>query len=154
MSAPPPPRRLYGRTAAESIGVPHPDAVGITEEIIRTVVNEFYVRARRDQRLGPVFEAHVADWDAHLQKMTDFWSAALLRTGRYSGRPVERHRPIGGLDAGHFHRWIELFEETVRALCEPRHAEAFRSRALLMRDGMIKVLGLGNAAPAMDEHVS
>ena len=33
---------------------------------------------------------------AHLARMTDFWSAALLRTGRYSGRPVERHRSIEG----------------------------------------------------------
>ena len=49
---------------------------------------------RRDERLGPVFEAHVHEWDVHLARMTDFWSAALLRSGRYSGRPVERHRAI------------------------------------------------------------
>ena len=101
-------------------GVPHADAEGITEELIRDVVVEFYRRARRDDRLGPVFEPHVHEWDAHLGRMTDFWSAALLRTGRYSGRPVERHRAIAGLAVGHFDRWVELFEATVRDLCPAR----------------------------------
>jgi hemoglobin len=55
---------------------------------------------------------------------------------------VERHRPIEELTAGHFERWVELFEETVRDLCEPREAGAFLVRAQRMRDGMTKVLGL------------
>jgi hemoglobin len=136
------PTRPYGLAITEGRGVPHADAEGITEERIRAVVVEFYRRARRDDRLGPVFEAHVGDWCTHLGRMTDFWSAALLRTGRYSGRPVERHREIEGLDAGHFDRWVELFEETVRDLCPPREANAFLSRARRMREGMTKVLGL------------
>ena len=132
----------YGLPVTEGIGIPHADAEGITEELIRDVVVEFYRRARRDDRLGPVFEAHVEDWDGHLARMTDFWSAALLRTGRYSGRPVERHRAIAGLSRGHFDRWIELFEATVRDLCPPGEAEAFLVRARRMRDAMTKVLGL------------
>jgi hemoglobin len=126
----------------EGAGVPHADAEGVSEDQIRAVVDEFYRRARRDERLGPVFEAHVGAWDVHLARMTDFWSAALLRTGRYSGRPVERHREIDGLSAGHFDRWVELFEDTVRDLCLPREAEAFLVRARRMREGMTKVLGL------------
>src|SRR6516225_10222708 len=133
--------RSYGLATTERPGVPHADAEGISEDCIRAVVVEFYRRARRDDRLGPVFEAHVAAWDAHLTRMTDFWSAALLRTGRYSGRPVERHRAIEELCAGHFDRWIELFEETVRDRCPHRQAEAFLVRAQRMREGMIKVLG-------------
>ena len=78
----------------------------------------------------------------HLARMTDFWSAALLRSGRYSGRPVERHRAIDRLSAGHFDRWIELFEATVCELCPARQADAFLVRARLMREGMIRVLGL------------
>lgn len=131
-----------GLAISEGAGVPHADAEGITEDLIRAVVVEFYRRARDDNRLGPVFEAHVRSWDEHLARMTDFWSAALLRTGRYAGRPVERHRTIEGLAAGHFDRWVELFEETVSQLCAPREAEAFLGRARRMRAGMIKVLGL------------
>src|SRR6185437_14817536 len=108
--------RAYGLPVTEGAGVPHPDAAGIGENLIHDVVVEVYRRARRDEELGPVFEQHVADWDTHLARMTDFWSAALLRTGRYSGMPVERHRGIAGLSAAHFGRWIVLFEETVNDL--------------------------------------
>jgi hemoglobin len=132
----------YGLPLSERPALPDADAEGITEDLIRDVVTEFYRRARRDGRLGPVFEAEVDDWDVHLSRMRDFWSAALLRTGRYSGRPVERHRSIAGIAAGHFDRWLDLFEETVRDLCPSGQADAFLVRARRMRDGMIMVLGL------------
>ena len=144
--------RSYGLAVTEDIGIPHADAEGITEDLIHAVVIEFYRRARRDDRLGPVFEAHVHEWETHLARMTDFWSAALLRTGRYSGRPVEQHRSIDGLSDGHFGRWVELFEATVRDLCSPRHAEAFLVRARRMREGMTKVLRLVTGSQAICEH--
>jgi hemoglobin len=146
VGAVPPGLRRYGLPLAERPTLPDADAEGITEELIRDVVVEFYRRARRDEQLGPVFEAHVDDWDTHLARMTDFWSAALLRTGRYAGRPVERHRLLGGLKAGHFDRWIELFQDTVRDLCPPGQSEAFLIRAQRMRDGMTMVLGLDRGA--------
>ncbi len=134
--------RSYSLPVAGPTGVPPADADGITEDLIRAVVVEFYRRARRDDRLGPVFEVGIHDWDAHLSRMTDFWSAALLRTGRYHGNPVERHRAIEDLGEGHFDRWVELFEATVHDLCPPREANAFLVRARRMREGMVKVLGL------------
>lgn len=139
-----PPRSYgsYGLSLGERPALPDADAVGIGEELIQDVVGEFYRRARLDERLGPVFEAHVHDWGVHLARMNDFWSAALLRTGRYSGRPVERHRTVAGISTDHFDRWIELFEETVHDLCPPGQAEAFLVRARRMRDGMVFVLGL------------
>lgn len=130
----------------ESLGVPHVDAEGITDDLIRAVVGEFYRRVRLDGRLGPVFEAYVASWDEHLVRMTDFWSSALLRTGRYSGHPVEEHRKIKELTSEHFDRWIALFEDTVLDLCPPREAEAFLWRARRMRQGIGKVLGLDAGA--------
>jgi truncated hemoglobin YjbI len=99
-----------------------------------------------EERLGPVFETHVRDWDVHLERMIDFWSSALLCTGRYSGQPVERHREIGGLDAEHFDRWLALFEKTVRDLCPPREAQAFIVRARRMRQGIAKVLELDDGS--------
>ena len=144
--------RSYGLPMGERPALPDADAAGIGEDLIRDVVAEFYRRARRHDTLGPVFEAHVRDWDAHLDRMHDFWSAALLRTGRYSGRPVEAHRSIPGITAGHFDCWLSLFEETVRDLCPPDQAEAFLVRAGRMRDGMIMVLGLGDGSTVMTRH--
>lgn len=138
----PSPTRSYGLPMTEYLGVPHDDARDITTEMIREVVVEFYKRARLDEQLGPVFDHYIQDWDFHLDRMTDFWSAALLRSGRYSGRPVERHRGIEGLSGAHFRRWVELFEVVTRDVCPPQQAEAFMVRARKMREGMTKVLGL------------
>jgi hemoglobin len=135
--------RRYGLPMTEGSGVPHADAGGIDESLIRAVVDEFYRRARRDEGLGPVFESHIDDWGEHLGRMADFWSSALLRTGRYAGNPLERHRAVEGLDLGHFDRWVDLFEETVRDLCPSPQADAFLVRARRMRDAMTRALALG-----------
>lgn len=142
------PPRFPGLSLTERPGAPHADARGITEELIRAVVDEFYRRTREDDELGPVFNHYVQDWDHHLAKMTDFWSAALLKTGRYSGRPVERHRLIVNLSNDHFDRWIALFDATTRDLCQPAEAQAFLVRALRMRDAMTKNLGVDRAGPS------
>ncbi|SIO58553.1 hemoglobin [Singulisphaera sp. GP187] len=144
----PAPHRSYRLPLTEPVGLPHPDAEGITEGLIHDVVMEFYQRARRDGQLGPVFEAHIHEWESHLGRMIDFWSTALLRTGRYSGRPVERHRLIDALSEAHFGRWIELFEATVRDLCPLQEADAFLVRAQRMRDGLTKSLRLVDGAAA------
>jgi hemoglobin len=132
--------RSYSLPIRSYVALPNDDAEGVTEEMIRSVVIEFYRRARRDVLLGPIFEAHIAEWPEHLDRMTDFWSAALRKTGRYTGNPVESHRRVPSLAAGHFDRWIILFEQTVRDLCPPREAEAFLARALRMRERLTKAL--------------
>jgi hemoglobin len=68
--------------------------------------------------------------------MADFWSSALLRTGRYSGHPVEEHRKISELADGHFDRWIALFEDTANALCPPVAAAHFIERARRIADSL------------------
>src|SRR3546814_12852558 len=90
--------------------------------------------------LGPIFARVLGDggWDAHLAKMSDFWSSVLLMTGRYAGRPMPAHvridtgadgKPGGGLDATHFARWLGLFRQTVAELCTPEPAALFEDRA-------------------------
>jgi len=145
------PSRFPGLPLTERPGDPHADARGITEDLIRDVVDEFYRRTREDDELGPIFNHYVQDWDHHLAKMVDFWSAALLKTGRYSGRPVERHRLIAELSVDHFHRWIELFDATTHDLCPPADAQAFLTRAHKMRDAMTKNLGAASARPLPDQ---
>ena len=60
-----------------------------TEVEIRRKVHTFYARVRDDDLLGPVFEERIGtDWDAHLDRMVDFWSTVLLASGRYRGDPI------------------------------------------------------------------
>ncbi|TPK97013.1 MULTISPECIES: group III truncated hemoglobin [unclassified Mesorhizobium] len=104
----------------------------LDETMIRSVVHGFYDEIRRDELLGPIFHQRIAhaEWPAHLAKMCDFWSATLLRTARYGGRPLPPHLTIEGLGEAHFRRWLKLFRATVRRICPPDVAALFMNRAL------------------------
>ena len=104
----------------------------LDEDMIRDVVHGFYDAIRRDDLVGPIFDRAIAQdaWPHHLAKMCDFWSATLLRTGRYEGRPLPPHLAIPGLGEAHFRRWLTLFRETVARLCPPEVARLFMDRAL------------------------
>jgi hemoglobin len=101
---------------------------GITEGIIEQLVRGFYARVREDVVLGPVFEAKIVDWEPHLAQMFAFWSSVALMTGRYHGTPMIKHIKLP-IDAGHFDRWLALFEETAREICPPQAAAHFIDRA-------------------------
>jgi len=101
---------------------------GIDEVMIDRVVRNFYGRVRADELLGPVFEARIADWEPHLQRMCAFWSSVALMTGVYHGQPMRKHLPLP-VDAEHFDRWLKLFEATVQDVCPPKAADHFIERA-------------------------
>jgi hemoglobin len=101
---------------------------GITEAMIEHLVHGFYAKVRADAVLGPVFEARIQDWGLHLSQMCAFWSSVALMTGRYHGTPMAKHLPLP-VDADHFDRWLELFEQTARELCPPEAASHFVERA-------------------------
>lgn len=102
-----------------------PDPQLCSEEEIAELVHRFYARVRRDEQLGPIFNAHVHDWDAHLVKLTDFWSSALRGTRRFRGTPMPVHAALPGLTAGLFQHWLQLFEATAAELSN----QALRERA-------------------------
>ncbi|MGO4392342.1 group III truncated hemoglobin [Variovorax sp. M-6] len=102
-----------------------------TEEEISRMVHAFYARVRQDDVLGPIFDAHVDDWDLHLSRLADFWSAILRRTGRFTGAPMPKHAVLPGLSAALFERWLGLFRETTDA--QPNRAMAEQAQAMAQR---------------------
>ena len=101
----------------------HP--LGVTEEMIRSLVHAFYDKVRADPELGPIFAGAISDWGPHLQKMCDFWSSVTLMSGRYHGRPMPAHAKLEGVGAEHFERWLGLFQETAHQVCPPEAAALF-----------------------------
>jgi hemoglobin len=96
------------------------------------LVHAFYERVRQDPVLGPIFNAHVDDWDHHLAKLVDFWSTILRRTGRrFTGTPMPKHVALPGLTADLFQRWLTLFRETADA--QPNRAMGERACAMAGR---------------------
>ncbi|RMX04203.1 group III truncated hemoglobin [Corticibacter populi] len=89
-----------------------PDPALCTEADIRKLVHQFYARVRADARLGPIFDAHIDDWPAHLQRLCDFWSSILRGSGRFTGAPMPKHIALPDLDAALFEHWLQLFHAT------------------------------------------
>jgi len=108
---------------------------GIDEPMIERLVRRFYSKVRADEMLGPVFEARIADWESHLQRMFAFWSSVALMSGRYSGQPMQKHS-ILPVDRRHFDRWLELFEETTEEICPPAAARHFIERAYRIAESL------------------
>lgn len=84
-----------------------------TEEEVSSLVHAFYARVRQDEVLGPIFNERITDWDQHLTRLTDFWSAILRRTARFSGAPMPKHAALPGLSMELFERWLGLFDATL-----------------------------------------
>lgn len=102
-----------------------------TEEDIARLVHAFYAKVRRDDALGPIFDAHIDDWDRHLAKLVDFWSSMLRRTGHFTGAPMPRHAALPDLSAALFERWLALFRET--AVAQPNRAMGDQAYATAQR---------------------
>lgn len=104
------------------------EQTAIDEVMIARLVDGFYGRVRRDPMLGPIFDAKVQDWDAHLARMRAFWSSVVLLSGRYHGQPMAKHAPLP-VEERHFARWLAIFAETAHDLCPPPAADYFIDRA-------------------------
>ncbi len=102
-----------------------------SEEEIVQLVHGFYDEVRRDDVLGPIFNRHVKDWNAHLPTMVDFWSSALRGTARFRGSPMPKHAALPGLNIELFQRWLRLFRQTTDAL--PNAALAAKANDLAER---------------------
>lgn len=100
-----------------------PSAELCTEEEVTQLVHTFYAAIRNDATLGPIFNRHVRDWDAHMPKMVDFWSSALRGTARFRGTPMPKHAAIPGLSAELFQRWLALFRQSNATLRNTAMAE-------------------------------
>jgi hemoglobin len=102
----------------------------LSEDVIRHLVDGFYVKVRADPELGPIFERAIAgDWGPHLATMHDFWSSVMLTSGRYKGNPVAVHLRLEGMEPQLFGRWLALFDDTCRELLDDEVADAFREKA-------------------------
>ena len=119
---------MTGAERREAITAGIMERTGINEAMIERLVRGFYARVRNDAVLAPVFEARISDWEPHLAQMRAFWSSVALMSGRYHGTPMVKHVPLP-VDAGHFDRWLELFEATANEICPPQAAAHFVERA-------------------------
>jgi hemoglobin len=113
---------------------------GVTDDQIAAVVTEFYAVARSHPGLGPIFAAHVTDWDAHEAKVIRFWKNAIRLERGYDGNPLAVHKAAGDVRPGMFIPWLNLFEAVLRRNLPPDTAAAWA--ALANRIGESLLIGM------------
>ena len=82
-------------------------------EGIRRLIEPFYVDVRQHRVLGPIFNARIQDWPAHLEHITEFWARQTGGPSNYPGGFAAAHLPLGiqPTDLGH---WLGLWELNCR----------------------------------------
>ena len=98
---------------------------------IKIFVDQFYLKVREDELIGPIFLDKITDWQPHLNKMYAFWNAALFGIPGFVGNPFAKHAPLK-IEAPHFERWLYLFNQTIDHYFEGEVALDAKNRGQLM----------------------
>jgi hemoglobin len=113
----------------------------LTEDSIAEVVDTFYGRIRDDQLLGPIFAGAIGtEWGPHLDKMKTFWSSVLFASRAYKGNPMIAHLQLPRLTQHHFECWLQLWRETVAALCSDELASLLVRKAQMIGERLLHAI--------------
>jgi len=104
---------------------------------ISFLVHQFYDKIRADQEIGFYFNTMIKDWDAHLEKLTDFWETNLFAVKKYKGNPNEVHNKVdshfeGKITSNEFGIWLNYWFQTLDEHFEGENAETLKRRARKM----------------------
>ena len=113
-----------------------------SREEITELVHSFYAKVRTDEKLGPIFNKHIAEeeWPDHLSKLTDFWEMKLLGGTQFRGSPSQKHIDVDRasghtISQEHFTRWLQLWLETIDEHYTGSIAERAKAQARKMATG-------------------
>lgn len=103
-------------------------------EDLLMLVTAFYGKVRLHPQLGPFFNETITDWDAHMERLTDFWETNLFFKPVYKGNPVRVHLDVDAgfghaVEQAHFGYWLELWFSTVDTLFDGEKAHLAKERA-------------------------
>lgn len=121
----------------------------LDEAALARLVDHFYEKVRRDEQIGPIFNAAVHDWDEHKRLLTSFWASVALRAGSYRGNPMDAHRPHP-IRAEHFDRWLAMWQETCGEELDEVHAARMLEFAQRIGRSLKYGLGLHEQAKPLD----
>ncbi len=106
---------------------------------VELLVNNFYIKIRKDALLGPIFNGQIPDekWPEHLNNLTDFWETNLFGIRKFKGNPMQKHIGVDenlnhAIDQNHFGQWINLWFETIDELFVGELADKAKNAARKM----------------------
>ena len=106
-------------------------------EDVFLLVDSFYVKVRKNDLLGPIFNDSIKNWEEHLNHLTDFWETNLFFVKKYKGDPMAKHIEVdqqfdNSINEMHFGIWLNLWFETVDELFAGDRAQQAKNRARQM----------------------
>jgi hemoglobin len=106
-------------------------------EDISFLVHQFYAKIKADNEIGFYFNDIIKDWDAHLEKLTDFWENNLFAVKKYHGNPFEVHNNVdrhfgGKITSNEFGIWLNYWFQTIDEHFEGENAAVLKRRARKM----------------------
>lgn len=114
---------------------------------LNILVNKFYVKIRKDELLGPIFNSHIPNekWPEHLSKLTDFWEKSLFGVPVFKGNPSKKHINVDAnlnhsVEQTHFEKWLGLWFETIDELYEGELATRAKESAIQMAKGQFMTM--------------
>lgn len=101
------------------------------------LVNKFYDKVKLDPEIGPFFHKSIENWDAHIEKITNFWESSLFMVSTYSGNPGRTHVKVDAendkvIDEKSFGVWLNLWVQTINEYFEGELAELAKHHARKM----------------------
>jgi hemoglobin len=101
------------------------------------LVHQFYAKIRADREIGFYFNEMISDWDAHLEKLTDFWETNLFGVRKYKGNPHAVHNEVDShfdekITTNEFGIWLNHWFQTIDEHFEGENAETLKRRARKM----------------------
>jgi hemoglobin len=101
------------------------------------LVHQFYDKIRADAEIGFYFNTMIKDWDAHLEKLTDFWETNLFAVKKYKGNPHAVHNEVDAhfgsiITAEVFGIWLNHWFQTIDEHFEGENADTLKRRARKM----------------------
>ncbi|PAW86629.1 MAG: globin [Pedosphaera sp. Tous-C6FEB] len=88
---------------------------------LQQLLRSFYADVRQHVVLGPIFDAHIHDWPAHLAKIGEFWALQTGGPSTYPGGFGAAHLCLG-IEPGHFSHWLRLWEINCQRSLPPQEA--------------------------------
>jgi hemoglobin len=105
-----------------------------SREDCERLVRAFYGRALTDPVIGWLFtDVARLDLEAHVPRIASFWETILLGAHSYGGGAFAPHAALNAraeLRAGHFERWLWLWQQTVDELFDGARAQLAKSHAV------------------------
>jgi hemoglobin len=114
------------------------ERLGGHEGILR-FLKPFYADVRQHHVLGPIFNAQIHDWVAHLDKITEFWAVQTGGPSKYPGGFAGAHLRLG-IGAEHFEHWLRLWDINCRRELPPTEAAEMSALAHWLADRLKQVI--------------